>query len=53
MEKGRENFEQVVVIPGSAQALILDAHLGGRLLLEGIEGDMAQERKVLRAIALA
>lgn len=45
-----EDLEQVVFVPASLEALILDAKLGGGFLLEGIESNVPQHGEVLWAI---
>ena len=46
-----KDFEQACFIPSGFEAFVLDAEFGGPLLFEHIECDMAQDGKVLRAIA--
>lgn len=42
-----------MIVPASAEAFVLNAHVGGLLLFEGIESEMAQEGKVLSAVIFA
>src|SRR5260370_34665587 len=44
-------FEQVVVAPAGFEAFGLDAARGGRLLLEEVERQAAQDREVLGGLA--
>lgn len=45
-----QDFEEVVIIPSSSQAFGLDDSLDRMLMLEQVEGNMAQDGKVFGAM---
>lgn len=48
-----EHFESVVVVPGGAEAFVLDADLLARVVLEQAQGGSAQQAEVGVGVAVA
>lgn len=53
LAKASQYLEQVILVPFGQESLALDASLAGFLLLEKIQGDMAQDSKILWPMVLA